>query len=347
MIPRPVFIWMVLFLMLISCPRLRSQIISPVFTSNEPFKITLVTGLKTLIDDVDEEQNYHDALISYTDEDGEPVSIPVEVRSRGHFRKDPGNCDFPPIKVRFPEELTGNTVFSGVDELKMVTHCRTRRSVYENYLLKEYMAYRLYNLFTKESYRVRLLDITFIDRQGRMDPIEKYAFFIEGSGEMARRNGAETIKIMNVQQEDVHPQKMTTLSVFQFMIGNTDWSVPGLHNIKLIRDSPGNPPVAVPFDFDWTGIVDAHYATPNPKLPLESVRDRLYRGLCRAEGEFLMEFVRFREKKEEIHALIRDFTPLEEKEREKIPEYIDGFYNILDNPRAVRTYFYKSCRGKD
>ena len=52
---------------------------------------------------------------------------------------------------------------------------------------------------------------------------------------MAARNNAGLMKIEKLSQRSTERMHMTTVAVFNYMIGNTDWSVPGQHNIKLIK----------------------------------------------------------------------------------------------------------------
>ena len=254
------------------------------------------------------------------------------------------NCDFPPLRLNFAKNTTQNSIFKGQDKIKLVTHCRTRGDQYEQNVLKEYLAYRLYNLFTEESYRVRLAEIRYADSGGKRDTIYKMGFLIEPAEQLASRNNKGYIEIKNVKQEHCDRDKMTMLSVFQYMIGNTDWSVPALHNIDLIQSEPSDNPVAVPFDFDWCGLVNAPYAVPSENLNIDNVRTRLFRGYCRSEEEFEAVFREFRSKEKEIYATFESVPGLNERELEKTIRYIDRFFNILSNPNLVRNEFYNKCR---
>ena len=63
------------------------------------------------------------------------------------------------------------------------------------------------------------------------------------------------------------------MSVFQYMVGNTDWSMVRFHNVEVSR-TPRGVYVPVPYDFDWTGLVSTRYARPNEGLGIRSVRQR-------------------------------------------------------------------------
>ncbi len=313
------------------------------FESDDLLELSLSMDMKKVIRDVGEDKSYHDAFISYTDQSGDSIVLPVEVRTRGHFRLDPINCDFPPLMLNFDPDDIHNTLFEGMDKIKLVTHCR-RNDYYEQCLLKEYLVYKLYNLFTAESYRARLAKVNYVDLSGKKNPVHKLAFFIEPTEHMASRNNCEIISIQKIHQESTHREKTLLLSIFQYMIGNTDWSVPSLHNIRLIKSDQFYSPVAVPYDFDWCGLVNAPYAIPAPILEITSVTDRKFRGFCRPEDEFTDAFSIFREKKKEIYETCENVYYLTEKEYNKVIKYLDEFFLIIDNPRSVKNEFYNNCR---
>jgi hypothetical protein len=135
-------------------------------------------------------------------------------------------------------------------------------------------------------------------------------------------------------------------SVFQFMIGNTDWSIPGRHNVKLIRVGEKRSLYAVPYDFDMSGIVSTHYAAPHRKLShqIKSVRTRLYRGLCRKQEEFTPVLARFNRKKKEIYALYNHFPLLEDRNKKDTLRYLDAFYKIINKPKSVKRHLVENCR---
>ena len=316
----------------------------PLFESNAMVEATIAFDMQELINDVGDDRKYHDALFVYLDETRDTVKLAVKIRTRGNFRLDPDHCDFPPLRIDFSEANVENTLFDQQEKLKLITHCNTRKKYYEEYLLKEYLVYRLYNMITEESYRVRLLHITYFDISGRKEPIVKFGFFLETSGKMAARNGCEELDLEQVKQKNIRDDVMVKLSFFQFMIGNTDWSVPGLHNIELIRSSPYLPPVAVPYDFDWCGLVNTNYATPAPNLEIQSVRERLYRGICRNKSEY-DEAIRFyKEKEQDFYSLCNNFNHLEKGESKQVIKYLEQFYFILDHPRLIESEIYSKCR---
>ncbi len=317
---------------------------SQLFQSDELLSLTITMDMRRVLKDIEDEREEHTAIISYVSPAGDTVEFTLQIRTRGHFRRDPLNCNFPPLRLNFAEDSTYKGIFSGHDKLKLVTHCMSRGKQHEQNLLKEYLAYRLYNLFTDESYRVRLAEITYADLKGRRDTLHKMGFLLEPTDHMARRNNCVHVGRKNVQQEQCEPLKTARLAVFQYMIGNTDWSVPAPHNISLIQVRPGTVPVAVPYDFDWCGLVDAPYAVPAENLGIDDVKVRFFRGFCRSEQEFDLIFREFHKNKEEVFLTIESIPHLDEKEKNRARRYIEEFYSTLDSPLAVRNEFINNCR---
>ena len=313
----------------------------PLFSSHDILELSLTFNWKELVFDVGDNRSYHNAHLTYFITEGDSVSIPVEVQARGNYRRSRENCNFPPIRIRFSEDKVTNTLFSGQDKLKLVTHCNNRK-IFAEYLLKEYLAYRIYNLFCDESYKVRLARITYNDSEGKNKQLTRFAFFIEKTEHLASRLSGTEIEFLILAKE-VTDQKLTLIfSVFQYLIGNTDWSIPGLHNVCLIS-LHGPKYVPVPYDFDFSGLVGTYYAIPDPKIPIKSIFQRIYRGPCEELDVILPVLELFNRKKPEIYSLISDFEYLEEKERAKILRYFDKFYKTLNNDRKLKKEFILNC----
>jgi hypothetical protein len=325
-------------------PAQDSSRVSPLFASDELLEVRIETNLKALLKDVGAEREYHPARFSYVGEGGDSVHFQLKIKSRGYFRRNPRNCNCPPLRLNFKAGTMKGTLFEGQNKIKMVTHCQNKKPNYEQNLIQEYFIYKAFNLFTEESFKVRLLHVTYTDSFGKMQPMEKYAFLIENEDMMAARNGAKVNKkqVMHPDQGDRYKTNMVCL--FQFMIGNTDFSIGQQHNIRLMSGSPLELNTPVPYDFDWSGLINAPYAKPNPMLQLGSVRERLFRGYCRSEEEFEKSFEAFRAQKETILTMYKDLPLLDEKTRNRGLEYLNEFFEIIDNPKKVKREFIRRCR---
>jgi len=311
------------------------------FDSADPLLLTITTDLQTVIRDIDSvEQREYPGRLSYTTTAGATVDLDIQLRTRGHFRRQRRNCNFPPLRVNLKKGQLAGTVFANQDKLKLVTHCQMGREDYEQNVLKEYLAYRVYNRLTVIGHRVRLAQITYLDTTDRMEPRTRYAFFIEHEDHLADRLEGNVLE-QPVSAQTMNPDLMGIVDVFSYMVGNTDWSVPGLHNVLIIQTEHDLLPI--PYDFDWTGLVNARYAEPDPNLHLRSVRDRLYRGTCREPEDFQYIFEWFIEQRDTIYAEIAAVPGLSERNTVDVTEYIDDFYETLTDPRAVRREFLERC----
>lgn len=265
----------------------------------------------------------------------------VTVSIRGNFRRE--NCFIPPLRIDFKKP---NSALAALGTLKLVSSCKLGED-YENYLLTEYLVYKMYNLLTEKSFRVRLLQLTYRDSTSKVKEFTRYAFLLEDTKDMAKRNKMREYKQLNVGTEQTNREQMTLVAIFQYMIGNTDWSVPVKHNIRLINDNNDNPallPYPVPYDFDYCGLVNAEYAVPYEELGLDNVRQRLYRGYPRTMEELNKTLQVFKEKKEKIYSLVTEMKLLGKNKQKDIINYLDGFYDIINKPKEVASIFIKNAR---
>jgi hypothetical protein len=313
------------------------------FASDSPLELYIYTDLQTLLRDIGKDNEYHKARLSYYLGDS-IVSMQVKIKTRGKSRRDRKICTFPPLKLKFDKAESSYTFFHDQKKLKLVTHCKSRSSRYQQMLIQEYLIYKLYNVLTPESFNVRLVKIHYKDITGKMDPVVKYSFFIEDFERMADRNQKFPRYNRNIQQKQTDIAKSTRLALFQYMIGNTDWEIKTLHNIKLLSTTINSRFIPVPYDFDWCSLVDAPYAIPNEKLDVKSIHERLYRGFKRTEEELECIFREFRMKKKELYNVYRNCSLLSEKEKDRVLSYFDEFYQIINNPSVAKREFIKNAR---
>ena len=269
-----------------------------------------------------------------------PRTIDIRVRTRGRYRLK--NCRFPPIRVNFPRNSMGGTVFDGQNGIKLVSHCRDRDDDEQN-VIEEYLVYRTYNLLTDESFRVRLARVTYADGEYDDDPVVRYGFFIEEAEAMAERLGAAFLEIQQAGPSNFSTEEAVRMSVFQYMVGNTDWSMVRFHNAEVLQ-TPRGVYVPVPYDFDWTGFVSARYARPNEGLGIRNVRQRIYRGFCRENFDFSTVYTQFVEVRTDLEALYTGRVGLEEDNRRDAVEYLDDFYEDIETPERARSRLERGRR---
>jgi hypothetical protein len=292
--------------------------------------------------DVGIDPSYHDGEIAYLNEDGAKVSFPAKVKTRGIFRKKPSNCSQPPLMLKFKSGDTNYTIFEGIDKVKLVVPCKEKYK-YQNLILREYLVYKLYQIISPYAYKVRLLNLKMIDANS-YDSSLSYAFLIEPTALLAKRLGGTVLERKNYHPNACNRKAYNKMAVFQFMIGHTDWSIKALHNIKLIELEPYAPPIPIPFDFDFSGFVNAPYTLPAEHLPINSVKERHFNGYCRPAKEYIDVFYLFIAKRDTIRNTISTFTYLPEKERKILIKYIDEFYDVISSDSKRKSKILSKCR---
>jgi len=320
------------------------------FASHTPLLVTIEAPLSTLMTERPDDE-YLEGTFSFTGDDGTAHTLNLKLRTRGNYRREAEHCDFPPIRLNFRKAQVADTVFDGQDKLKLVAHCKNDVPYFDQLVLREYMAYRILQVMTENSFRVRLFRINYVDTEGSK-PMTRLGFVIEDNDDVAERNGMEVAKSKDITHYDLDPQQENLVNVFQYLIGNTDFSlVKGepnkscCHNSELMTASEWGPFIPVPFDFDFAGMVNAPYAQPNPRFKLRNVRQRLYRGHCRNNELLSRTFQQFIDKKGAIYGLIDELDWLGSRSRSDVTYYLNGFYERISNPKSVRSRFLNKCTG--
>lgn len=323
----------------------------PLFTGDESLAITLSAPFAEISRDRSGEPQWFPGTLSLSDADGAAQIIDVRVRARGKNRRKPDVCRFPPLRLDLDETQAAATVFAGQDELKLVTHCQVN-AAFEQYVLREYLAYRMYNEVSDCSFRVRALDIVYDDteRRRRKQDRPRRGFVIEDRKDVARRCGGKYAKVDKVARKALVPEATNTYELFQYLIANTDWSMlrgPDgdrcCHNAILVR-LPDDRYVPVPYDFDAAGFVNAPYAAPSEKLGIDSVTERLYRGFCRPDDVVAATIAHFDTRRDALTGLVRAEQGLTNSTRRTLLRYVERFYDTLHDPRERERAIHDDCR---
>lgn len=313
------------------------------FRATDPVPVTFTTDLRALLRERDSTRVVpHPAVMTYRDVDGRTRSMPVTLRARGHFRRQARNCDFPPLRVEFRKRDAEGTLFQGNTQLKLTTACRPRSAEYQQYVLAEYALYRAYALVSPVHFRTRLVQATYRDSAGRADSVTSWAFFLEDDREVAKEHDVAVEGRTGARFDDLDPDQLAITALFEYLIGNTDWSIGGLHNIALLRDSAVTiRPVA--YDFDWSGAVNPRYAFPDAKLPIRKVTERLYRGPCLTEAAWQPYVARFQKARPAIDSLYGTIPGLDADRVASTRRYFDDFWRTLETPRLFRREIIATC----
>jgi hypothetical protein len=315
------------------------------FSSKDPLTLTFTTNLRDLTRERDSlELAWFGTEMKWNDSAGAERTAPIELRARGHFRRQSANCAFPPIYVRAERDVRDGTPLQGNPRLKLVTPCRPTLAEYQQYIFLEYQIYQTYALLDPVHHRTRLVNVTYVDSMNRMRPVEVTAFFLETGEEMAQNNKVEFSERTGVTWDFIPPEVIQRISLFEYWIANTDWSVAGLHNIVMTRQAEFEyRPVA--YDFDWAGVINTRYSRPNTQLGLTSTRQRLHRGPCRTAEQWAPTIAHFKSQRAAIEAIWS--TPLPGQDPRKLADakkFLDELWPLLDDPRRFKREIIDQCQ---
>jgi len=290
----------------------------------EDLSFNIEADMQALLNEKDSlESSYQKATLSCFANGNPTLTANIKVRPRGVTRKS--LCDFPPIMMKISKDERKEIDLKKTDNIKLVTYCKEKPD-YEKLVLREYVMYKLYNVLTDTSYRVKLVKASFIDSKGKLPTTEKHGFMIEPTDEMADRLLCKYDEDDTSPIKKIHKEQYKNFVVFQYMTGNTDWNLSERHNIRMLECDSDKGPKPVPYDFDYSGMVNADYAKPHPILPIKSVTERLFQFRGSEDEDFTSTYKIFNDKKAAFYAVITDFELLDSSIKTEMTSYLDEFY---------------------
>ncbi len=272
--------------------------------------------------------------------DGDSFFLDARVRTRGHMRLE--ICSFPPIKLKFEKSDLALHSLAPLNEMDLVHHCHEGEQ-YDQYLLREYMAYKLFELISPYSFHVQLVKLHYQNPKGEEAHETSYAFLVENAEELADRLNGKRNKNAVISKNAIQREPFLKVCLFQFMIGNTDWYIPSRHNLEFIGVPAYKLLVTVPFDFDYSGLVETPYAAHHESLELSSVSIRYYQGWCQSEEEVTNALKIFTDQKENILGMCNHIQGFNERSVKHTRDYLEDFFNIIENPKKRENQIIKHC----
>jgi hypothetical protein len=308
----------------------------PLFASDAPIRVTIQGPISSLASNRSETPR--PATMT-----ADGVTYPITLSARGITRKSSDICDFPPLRVELAAPAPPGSLFVHQHHLKLVTHCK-RSPDFQQKVLLEYSAYRLLNLMTPMSFRARLANVDYLDSNGR-PYVSRVGFFLEDFGDVAKRNGMTAAHLGSmVPLEQIEPGSGARFAVFEYMISNYDWSMRAgpagtecCHNGRLMSAAPGQLLTAVPYDFDYSGLVDAPYAVPPEGIPVNNVRQRSYRGYCLHLPQARAFAAQLAARRAEFLGLFATIPGIAPREQAKAAGFVQGFFADVDSGRIFRS----------
>jgi hypothetical protein len=322
----------------------------PLFADDVPLAVTIRAPFSQLARDRADDPEYVSGKLSFTDHTDAVVTLDVRLRPRGKSRRRTDVCRFPPLRLNFPDRSqTKDTLFDKQTNLKLATYCRETER-HQQIVLKELVTYRMFNHLAEHSFRVRMLEIDYVDTDSNDRPLTRYGFFIEDRRRLGKRIGLPSKRPDQIPAEALEPVQASLVEVFNYMLGNTDYSLiappPGdrcCHNAYLYR-LPDDRYLPIPYDFDMTGFVNPPYGMVAPGLRIRNVRQRLFRGLCRDGDHHATAIEQLREARGALFDIVRQQQGLDPDTAEKAISYLQGFFDIVDDPRRRDQQIMQACR---
>ena len=320
----------------------------PLFASDEIIRITIRGPVDTIAKAAEESQASYPGTLTVA---GTTEALPIQLAQRGITRRKGDVCQFPPLRVTFSQPPNAGSLFAGQRRLKLVTHCRASEG-FQQYVLMEYATYRLYNQLTPMSFRARFATIDYVDDRGK-PIISRVGFFLEDIDDVARRSGMREAKVgERIPVTRLSPSDSGRVGVFEYMIGNLDWAMqagpPGTnccHNAPLIGESGGSSSllVPVPYDWDFSGLVDTPYATPPDSVRVTNVRQRRYRGFCRHNAEARAAITNVRARQAPLLATFASVPGMDPRTVKKATAYLGGFFADIATDASAEAKLLKTC----
>jgi hypothetical protein len=321
-----------------------AQAPEPLFAASDAIHIAIQAPISNLTRNRD-----NPGAVAGTLTDPAGQALPVNLQLRGITRRTSEICDFPPLRVDFMTPPPATSAFAHQHRLKLVTHCKSSAG-FQQYVLLEYAAYRMFNVLSPKSFRVRLANIDYVGTDGR-PTASRIGFFIEDLKDVAKRNGTmESHGPPRIPVEDLSPADAARYALFQHMIANHDWSMRAgpqgddcCHNAKMIGPLAPGATVPIPYDFDFSGFVDPPYATPPDELHISSVRQRVYRGYCMHNAQVIAAAREFRDARPQLIAAIASTPGLDPRTQARAITFLDPFFADIASDQSVSARVINRC----
>ena len=316
----------------------------PLFAAEAPLAVTFTANFSHLRTDKGDAAPWRAATMTYAGADGKPVVVPLRAKTHGIWRLK--HCVLPPIRLNFSNKLTKGTLFHDVQKPKMVSVCRDNDG-YEQLVLKEMQLYRIYQVLTPMSHHVRTLRVAYTDSASGKVEATRYAFVIEDPDELADRLGGAMTKTKGATTDDIDAEPYALALLFEYFIGNLDFSFNQLHNGEVVMKRDASLAIPVAYDFDFSGAVNAPYATVDPQFKSRRITDRVYRGYCALASANPSVVALFQQKKPAIYALYHDDVGklLEPAAVRESLAYFDEFYEDIKTPKDAQDNVFRHCIG--
>lgn len=336
-------------LFMITVPAAAQRAPAPLFRDQSIIRLTIRGPIRDIARAAENSEAPHNATLTLDGPAAETHAIRLAARGRSRRRREV--CVFPPLRIDFAARPVASSLFAGQRRLRLVTHCRTAEN-FSNFTLLEYAAYQIQGVVTPLAARVRLARIDYVDGDSGQPFASRLGFFIEDMDDAARRNGlVETEFPERIRVAQLDNVAAARAAMFQYMLGNLDWALNAgpageacCHNVALFAPAGANLAlIAVPYDFDYSGLVNAPYAVPPAQVPVRNVRTRRYRGFCLHNQEAQAAAAEYRTARPQIIAALNGVPELGDGPRRSATAFLERFFAEIATPQDVERNLLRTC----
>lgn len=245
-------------------------------------------------------------------------------------------CKMPPVKLNVKKkELQSQGFSKGLDKSKIVFQCNTSKNMTES-IKMEKLLYDLYAVVSPYARRAKMIKVNIDGEKKTFD-----AFLLEDDDDFEVRTGTKIIKSRTIATSVLNRTEYVKMCMFQFMISNADWSARKGHNTDLYRREEDNSLIIVPYDFDYSGIINNDYAVAPENLPIERVTQRHFMDKNIPITEMKAGIDLFLEKESTMFKTIEEASFLSEGSKKRFTKFIGEFYKIIKDEKRINRMMKK------
>jgi hypothetical protein len=233
---------------------------------NEGERVTIEMDLTTIMAQRNNDTYFPAAVMT---DNG--LTFKAEVRPRGKYRRK--NAVYPPLKLKFKKKELIAAGMDTLNEIKLVLPAFDN-ALGDELVIREYLAYKMFEKLSPVHVKARLIRLTIKDTHVEKSKKTMFAILVEDAEETAARYNGVEVEEYGISPDSLAANQAALMVMFEYMIGNTDWDISMMRNVRLIRTQTGGKVLALPYDFDFSGLVSAPYASPSSDTGLKTVRDR-------------------------------------------------------------------------
>ncbi|HQK37734.1 MAG TPA: hypothetical protein PLC81_08865 [Bacteroidales bacterium] len=311
-----------------------------IFESDSVLNIIIFANFDSLLNDRYNEPFRRPAKVRYRDSCGNQRTISASVSIRGRFRKRPENCSFPSLRLYFKPDSVRNTIYEGMKSVKMVVQCRPENYQFEQYVIGEYLIYRWYQRISNYSFNVQLIRCTYSNLGESFPDMVGYAVLLETKGSFEKRMQGKFRNTDEISLTELDQEEYKKLCFFQYMIMNNDWAASILHNVEIFEPGYGQSPVAIPFDFDFAGILGIPYRIPSATNDTILKPNRDFKGIYSSRKEVIQTIRFFNKNRRFFYATLSKNPYLNVETKEKMAASLDEFYFTINFPPYRKKYIF-------